>query len=194
MSSLSALRTLGTAGGFAADRRFTLVEPAASLPVIVEPGPDPLEEAFERGRRQGVAEATDRARAAEAERDGARRQIELAFSRMNDVELAELRDRLRLTVLALCEEAIAPLALDLDALALRVERAAAMLRRAQDEKRVALNPEDFALVVARLPAGLEAVPDPLVERGSLRIDTADGGIEDGPGQWRRILAEAFREC
>mgnify|MGYP004552044967 CR=1 FL=1 len=53
---------------------------------------------------------------------------------------------------------------------------------------------DVAAAAARLPAGLDCAPDPGVERGGLRIETADGGVEDGPGQWRRILAEAFREC
>ena len=69
-----------------------------------------------------------------------------------------------------------------------------MLRRTQDERRVLLNPDDVLLVEARLPQGLEIEADPSVERGALRIETADGGIEDGPSQWRRILAEAFREC
>jgi flagellar assembly protein FliH len=69
-----------------------------------------------------------------------------------------------------------------------------MLRRTQDERRVLLNPEDLALVEGRLPPGLAVEPDASVERGGLRIETEDGGIEDGPSQWRRILAEAFRAC
>lgn len=200
MSSLPLSAAAGTfrpvrkAGGFAADRRFTLVvaEPAPS--VSDEPGIDPEEAAFEAGRAQGRLDALETARREEADRDAARGQIELAFARMNEDALLQLRDRLRQTVLALCEEAIMPLAIDADGLVLRVERAAAMLRRAQDEKRVLLNPADFDLVAARLPAGLDCAPDAGVERGALRVETADGGVEDGPGQWRRILAEAFREC
>ena len=57
-----------------------------------------------------------------------------------------------------------------------------------------LNPEDLALVRDRLPKGLTVEAEPGVERGGLRIETPDAGIEDGPAQWRRILAEAFREC
>jgi len=200
MSSLPLLATTGAfrpariANGFAADRRFALVgvEPPPVLPK--EPDIDPEEAAFEAGRAQGRLEALETARREEADRDAARGQIELAFARMNEAALLQLRDRLRQTVLALCEDAIAPLAIDADGLVLRVERAAAMLRRAQDEKRVLLNPADFDLVAARLPAGLDCAPDPAVERGGLRIETADGGVEDGPRQWRRILEEAFREC
>ncbi|WP_347304363.1 FliH/SctL family protein [Croceibacterium sp. TMG7-5b_MA50] len=182
-------------GGFAADRRFSLV-PVDPVPLAVpaEPAIDPAEAAFDAGRAQGRLEAMEDARREEADRDAARGQIELAFARMNADALVELRDRLRQTVLTLCEETIAPLAIDPDGLALRVEKAAALLRRAQDEKRVLLHPDDFSLIAARLPAGLECAPDPDVERGALRIETADGGVEDGPAQWRRILAEAFREC
>jgi flagellar assembly protein FliH len=87
-----------------------------------------------------------------------------------------------------------PLAIDPVGLAARIEAAVGLLRRSQDERRVLLNPEDLALVQARLPDGLVVEPDASVERGALRIETTDGGIEDGPSQWRRILAEAFREC
>ena len=201
MSSLPLLATTGAfrpariAAGFAADRRFALVGTGPQpLPPPAEPDIDLEEVAFEAGRAQGRLEALETARREEADRDAARGQIELAFARMNEDALLQLRDRLRQTVLALCEEAIVPLAIDADGLVLRVERAAAMLRRAQDEKRVLLNPTDFDLVAARLPAGLDCAPDAGVERGALRIETADGGVEDGPGQWRRILAEAFREC
>ena len=76
----------------------------------------------------------------------------------------------------------------------KLDRAVAMLQRAQDERRVLIHPDDLALVHAHLPTGLVVEADPSVERGALRIETPDGGVEDGPSQWRRILAEAFREC
>jgi flagellar assembly protein FliH len=69
-----------------------------------------------------------------------------------------------------------------------------MLQRSLDERRVLLNPEDLELIEGRLPAGLVVEADAGVERGGLRIETADGGIEDGPTHWRRALAEAFGEC
>jgi flagellar assembly protein FliH len=69
-----------------------------------------------------------------------------------------------------------------------------MLQRSQDERRVLLNPEDLKLVEGRLAAGLIVEADANVERGGLRIETPDGGIEDGPVHWRRVLAEAFGEC
>jgi len=155
---------------------------------------DPVGEAFDRGYAQGVADARQQANEEEAEREAARGRIERAFAHLDEQATTDLRDRLRQTVLALCDHAVAPLAIDPDGLAKRVDRAVSMLQRSQDERRVLLNPEDLALVKDRLPAELTVNADPSIERGALRIETPDGGVEDGPSQWRRILAEAFREC
>ncbi|WP_370297759.1 FliH/SctL family protein [Qipengyuania mesophila] len=98
------------------------------------------------------------------------------------------------TVHALCEEAVLPLALDSEGLARRVEAAAAMLQRKHDQRIVHIHPEDLELVKASVPASLELVADGSVERGGLRVETDDGGVEDGPQQWRRALAEIFDSC
>ena len=92
------------------------------------------------------------------------------------------------------EAAIAPLALDRKALTARVTRAAAMLARADDDKVLRLHPEDLSLVAANLPEGLETLADPTLERGALRLETASGGVEDGPAHWRRAIAEALNPC
>ncbi len=178
-------------GGFARDPRFSAAI-VSSNPVETER--DPVADAYQRGLADGTAQAEARAAEAERERERCRAAIELAFARFDESSAAELRERLRQTVLALCEEAIMPHAIDVDGLVTRIERATAMLHRAQDERRVLLHPDDLALVRDRLPAGLVVEADASIERGALRIETADGGIEDGPAQWRRILAEAFREC
>jgi len=179
-------------GGFARDPRFATM--LAPTPDDAGVQSDPIAEAYQRGYSEGAAQAEARAVEAERERDHCRAAIELAFARFDEESAADLRERLRQTVMALCEEAIMPHALDVDGLAVRIERATAMLHRAQDERRVLVHPDDLTLVEGRLPAGLKIEADPGIERGGLRIETADGGIEDGPAQWRRILAEAFREC
>ena len=181
-------------GGFSADRRFLSSLVPEPEPEIAEPVIDPLAEMFERGFHEGHAAAREDMERREAERDAAREAIELALYRMDNQGAQEMAERLRQTVLALCEHAVIPLAVDPDGLAARIARAVAMLQRAQDERRVLLHPEDLALVASRLPADLLVEPDPSVERGGLRIETPDGGVEDGPSQWRRILGEAFREC
>ncbi|HEY6816327.1 MAG TPA: FliH/SctL family protein [Croceibacterium sp.] len=192
MSSLP-LAQLGKRPEFARDHRFAALFGApAAPPAEVVPGPDPLTEAYERGYREGAADAAQDARLAEQDRDAARGAIELAFARLNADDAAQLAERMRQTVLALCESAVLPLALDSEGLRRRVERAVGMLQRAQDERVVRLHPEDMVLIGARLPASLAVEADAGVERGGLRIETADGGIEDGPSHWRRALAEAFQ--
>jgi len=194
MSSLP-LTELGRLTGFSRDRRFaTLFGGAAEKPAEESARPDPLTEAYDRGYREGAAKAAEDARRAEHERELARAAIELAFAQLDDDDAVRLRERLRQTVLGLCESAVVPLALDTDGLTIRIERAVSMLQRAHDERVVRLHPDDLALIRHRLPASLKIEPDLAVERGGLRIETADGGIEDGPSHWRRILTEAFHEC
>jgi flagellar assembly protein FliH len=193
MSSLP-LDLLRSRGGFSRDPRFSSMLACAPAAKEAAAEPDPIAEAYERGFADGSAYAREAALRSERERDAERGAIELAFAQFDEHSEAELRERLRQTVLALCEETILPVALDAEGLAARIAKATEMLQRAQDERRVLLNPADLALVKDRLPKGLTVEAEPTVERGGLRIETPDGGIEDGPAQWRRILGEAFREC
>lgn len=194
MSSLL-LAQLGKRPEFSRDGRFAALfgAPAAAKTEEFVPEPDPVTEAYERGYHEGAAQAAEDARLAEQQRDDARAAIELAFTRLDANDAAKLSERLRQTVLALCEATVLPLAVDAEGLALRVERAVGMLQRAQDERVVRLHPEDIVLIGARLPASLTVEADGNIERGGLRIETTDGGIEDGPSHWRRALAEAFRQ-
>lgn len=190
MSSLP-FAALAGSGGFTCDPRFTA---AFAAPLSAEQGEDPLALALADAHARGRAEALAEAEAARTEREAARGRIGLSLARL-DADLREqLRQRLYATVEALCEAAIAPLALDREALLARVERAAAMLARADDAKLLRLHPEDLAVIEARLPEGLEALADPALERGALRLETPAGGVEDGPAHWRRAIAEALAQC
>jgi len=155
---------------------------------------DPVADSYERGREDGRQAALAEMAAQRAEEDAAREAITLAFARFDADSAKLLRERLHETVLALCEDLVLPMALDTDGLARRVEAAAAMLQRKTDERIVRLNPNDHPLVLPLIDPALTLVPDPSVERGSLRIDTDDGGVEDGPQQWRLAIAEALAKC
>lgn len=186
-------------GGFRSDARFT---PSGSPAAPAAPAPappqaeaeDPIAAAWTEGFAAGAAEAQARA-AQQAEAEGvAREGLELAFTKL-DAQLAEqLRERLRDTVAALCETAIAPFALDGDALIGRIARAVSMLSRADDERIIRLHPHDIALVSAKFAADWQIVPDQTLDRGALRVETATGGVEDGPELWRRAIAEALHQC
>ncbi|MFM6832233.1 MAG: FliH/SctL family protein [Novosphingobium sp.] len=194
------LADLGTASaGFAHDRRF-FREILQALPHVQEPVPeqeepaDPVADAWAEGYARGMGDAQEAAAQIIAEQETARAAIELSLAKLDAAMQEDLKDRLRETVQALCEAAIAPAALDPDGLIRRVEVAAAMLARAQDERVIRLHPEDLALIAARLPEDWHFVPDGALERGAVRVEGAAGGVEDGPEHWRQAIAEALKQC
>lgn len=196
MSSLAALAAVPDAGtGFRADARFALsADITAPPPPHTAQPEDPLALSWAEGYAEGVRHARAEAEAAQVAEAEARAALDLSLTRL-DAEMAEdLRQRLHDTVLALCGATLAPFALDHAALIGRIEQAVAMLARAEDERTIRLHPADLALVSPRLPAEWKITADPALERGALRIETQTGGVEDGPAQWRRALAEAFQSC
>ncbi|WP_288804407.1 FliH/SctL family protein [uncultured Novosphingobium sp.] len=192
---------LARPAAFRPDARFGPTGPGAPEPAAPEPAaepeadrPDPVAEAFAQGFAEGHRQASLEA-GQRAEIDArARADLSLAFARIDSELEEDLRLRLRDTVIALCEAAIAPLALDAEALARRVRTAVAMLARADDERVIHLHPDDLAAIAPRLRADWTVVPDPALERGTVRIETASGGVEDGPATWRRAIAEALDQC
>jgi len=71
-----------------------------------------------------------------------------------------------------------------------------MFSRADDERLIRLHPEDLALIKPQLPKDWHFFPDPALERGAIRVEARQGGVEgggveDGPAQWRRAIAEAL---
>lgn len=188
MSSLP-FAELAAGSGFVCDPRF-----AAATAVPAEEPDDPLARAWHDGYAAGFAEAAAAARTEAEAADAARARIEIALARLDADQAEQLRQKLFITVEALCETALAPLALDRDALVARVARAAAMLARADDERVLRLHPDDLALVKSHLPQGLEVQGDPALERGALRVESSNGGVEDGPAHWRRAIAEALAQC
>lgn len=203
--ALPAMRPWGSlpaaSHGFLRDPRFARAlppPPQASFTPMPEPDlEDPLEQARAQGYAQGAAEARREAEALAAAQDAARHRLEAAFRAIDAHELDALETRLRETVEALCASVLADAALDPAGLAARVRRAAQMLARADDQRVIRLHPEDFALLGHHLPAGWPEdwhyEPDPALERGTVRVDGAMGGVEDGPAQWRKALDEALQQ-
>lgn len=187
MSSLP-WAALGQGSGFSSDPRFSLASPPPADAV------DPVTDAWADGYAAGLAEAQAEAAALRTEEEEARSQIELTLARLEADQQEALHQRLVETVAALCNAALAPLAIDPELLAERAARAAAMLARADDQAVLRLHPDDLKLVAKRLPGDLAVEPDPALERGNLRLDGQAGGVEDGPAQWRRAIAEALGQC
>lgn len=187
MSSLP-LDALAAPAGFRSDLRFSLETQPPPDPV------DPVARARAEGYAAGLSEARSEAMAEAQAQAAARGKIELGLARLDAEQAEVLRQRLLATVTALCEAAIAPLALDREALRRRIEKASAMLLRAEDDKMLRLHPDDLKLVAANLPDDLAVREDAGLERGALRIETSAGGVEDGPAHWRRAISEAIAQC
>jgi len=185
-----AYSSLGKPGGFTPSARYAraVLEEAPATPV------DSAAEAYRSGFEDGQISAKADAEAQLSRERAERAAIELAFARFDMESAQALRESLRTTVHALCDEAVLPLALDSEALASRIEVAAAMLQRKHDQRIIHIHPEDLTLVRDSVPPELELRPDATIERGGLRVETDDGGVEDGPQQWRRAIAEAFDSC
>lgn len=185
------LALLSERTGFRPDLRFA----AEARPAVPEPEPDdPVALAWDQGFAAGRAEAIEQARLAAERSADAQEALVLSLARLDAQQEDRLRLRLHATVEALCEATLAPYARDPEALVARIERAATMLARADDDRLLRLHPEDLQLIVDRLPAGLEVLADPALERGAVRLETASGGVEDGPAHWRRAIAEAIGQC
>lgn len=191
MSSLPETLFGQTGGGFMPDMRFGAVIAAAAADEPAARVEDPAEIAFSEGYARGYDDAMAQAQIQAQQDDTARARIETAFERLAETDELRLEQRLRETILALCEHVLAPLAADPDALMNRISKALALLRRTEDERIVRLHPDDLSLVAARLPDTMKVDPDPTLMRGELRVETTEGGLEDGPEQWRRVLSEAL---
>ncbi|AIT80644.1 FliH/SctL family protein [Novosphingobium pentaromativorans] len=196
---MSLFEAMAQPQGFRADARFGALpapepEPAPPPPSQEPAAPDPVEQAFTQGFTAGYEQALQEAQAQAQAEAAAREGLELSLTRLNAVLEEELRNRLRETVAALCESAIAPLAIDEDALVRRINAAVGMLSRADDERVIKLHPEDVKLVSPRLAAEWQVEEEAGLERGTIRIETASGGVEDGPATWRIAIAEALQQC
>jgi flagellar assembly protein FliH len=194
------LSALSGASSFRADSRFgdwqpvTVLEPEPVAPVRLEPEIDPVSDAFMKGYAQGLEVAREEAATAATADDAAAGKLALSFARLDDALEEQLRQRLRDTVVALCEAAIAPLAVDEDMLVRRIATAASMLARADDDRVIRVHPQDLELLSPRLHADWDVQPDASLERGAIRVEGANGGVEDGPATWRRAIAEVLHQC
>ncbi len=155
-----------------------------------EPSGEALRKAYEEGRAPGRAEAIEEIMA----EDTAREKVRFAVTRLDEKMTRELSDRLAATVAGLCEATLAPLALDADALQRRCEAAAAMVGEANPELVLALNPADIALLDPAFAASHKIEADPSLARGELRVEGSEGGVSDGPAQWRAAIETALSQC
>jgi flagellar assembly protein FliH len=177
---------------FGAPEAEAAPEPGPAPEPEPEPVPDPHAEALARAYADGLA-AGRAAAEAEGEALGRhQRALRLSFHALDEAALGVLADDLAATVLALCDGVLGEAARDPAALRERCAAAARRIGGAAEALVLHLHPDDMAMMDEGALAAWRLAPDEGLERGSLRIESPDGTVSDGPAEWRRAIAAAVR--
>lgn len=147
--------------------------------VAQESRPDAVEQA----RADAFAEGFDAGMRIASENfaadDEARIRLTHALDQLVPAANGALSSLLSTAVIRLVAQVVGETPVNTDILARRVETVAAFIEDGQKSSSLHVNPEDMALLEGR-EFGFRLTPDSDVARGSVRLETADGWIEDGP--------------
>lgn len=192
------IAALGSPGEFSDASPFARLQRAAQkAPQAEEQAGPALETApqqsdWDRGYAAGEAAGRASADAGLAAVNDQKLALRTAFRTLDQAAMDALADELSDTVMALCENLLAAHAVDPAALLERAQEAAKRLGTAASSCQLHLNPDDIALLEESALAHWEVVPDDTLERGSIALTGPEGGVRDGPAEWRRAIAAAMR--
>lgn len=155
---------------------------------------DPIRAAWKAGFEDGIAtekRLTREMRGEDMEAiNGLRdqvRQIDIAAIQM-------MESRMREAVVALCHQVIDECPVSADRLVARIQTAVRMMTASHNHKSIEVSPEDLPLITGLLPQEWAVRANPDIARGAIRVISPEGGVEDGPEQWKLALEEAIRTC
>lgn len=163
----------GAGGGWTAAR----TEMPDELPP--EPEIDLVEQASQEAFVAGFHEGERHAREAAAADDAARLALAGAVTRIASAGEGTLASLLSEAVLRLVGQVVGEVAIDEGRLAQRCAEVAACIDPDDGKAVLEVNPDDLPLIDAG-GIGVALAPNPALARGSVRLATADGWIEDGP--------------
>lgn len=155
---------------------------------------DPIRQAWKSGFEDGVATEKRLAREMQGEDVAALTAFGDQVRQIDAAGMQMLESRIRDAVVALCRQVIDDCPIAPELLATRIQTAVRMLAAGHNEKRVEVSPGDLKLLGGLLPAEWTLTANPDLTRGAIRVMTPEGGIEDGPEQWKLALEEAIRTC
>lgn len=182
---LSTMRDAGVGAG--AFRSLYTAPPAQATaklrgeaPLPVEPSPmDLIEQARIEAFTQGFDEGCRITREAGEAQDAARDRLAQAMEMLAPAPSGTLSTMLSAAVIRLVEQIVGEVAIDADLLRQRCDSVAAFIDENEGKSALHLNPEDLPLVEG-IAVDARIVPDATLKRGCVRLDTADGWVEDGP--------------
>jgi flagellar assembly protein FliH len=155
---------------------------------------DALRRAWEAGFESGVAMERRLTRETSSQDRELLGQMRDEIKLINDDSVKMLENRLRETVLALCRRAIDDYSVSSERLTARIQAAVKQLASGHNEKTIEVNPGDLEMLRSAAPSEWTLVANAELARGAIRVATPEGGVEDGPDQWKQALEEAIRTC
>jgi flagellar assembly protein FliH len=168
---------------------------ARALGMVPQPSnEDPIRQAWKSGFEDGVATEKRLAREMQGEDTEILTRIGDQVHQIDAAARQMLESRMREAVVSLCRQVIDECPIDADRLAARIQTAVRLFAAAHNEKTVEVNPADLKLLGGLLPAEWKLVANAEMARSAIRVLTPEGGVEDGPEQWKLALEEAIRTC
>jgi len=172
-----------TGGGF----RNLYAVPSAPAPAAAsslammdaEPEGDPIEQACMEAFAQGFDEGCRVTGEAAAVDIDARTRLAEALEMLVPAPSGMLSTMLSATVVRLVEQIVGEVEIDMERLLQRCDTVAAFIEDQDDKSALHLHPEDVKLLDGE-NLGVALVPDAAMHRGCVRLETADGWVEDGP--------------
>jgi flagellar assembly protein FliH len=147
--------------------------------MAAEPEVDPIEEASQQGFLIGFQEGERVTREAFEADDSLRREIAAAIGQLGGVEEGTLASLLSTAVLRLVTQIMGEVPVDEARLAERCAAVAAHIDPDDGKAVLEVSPLDLPLIPTD-GIGVTLVPNAQLSRGSVRLATSDGWIEDGP--------------
>lgn len=177
----------GAGGGFRAlyadeqgSRPWNVTHPGQTTraPDMVEEI-DPIEQAAQEAFVQGFQEGERVTREAAALDDSARAELAQAITLLAQSGEGAMAAMLSHAVIRLVTQIIGEVPIDEHLLKARCEAVAACIDGDDAKAVLEVNPEDLPLLQAE-EVGIALAANPELPRGSVRLATADGWVEDGP--------------
>ncbi len=144
-----------------------------------EPEIDPIEQASQQAFVAGFQEGERITREAAEADDGVRRDLIAAIGQLGGVGEGTLASLLSQSVLRLVTQIVGEVPVDEERLATRCAAVAAHIDPDDGKAVLEVNPLDLPLIPTD-GLSVALVPNPQLARGSVRLATSDGWIEDGP--------------
>lgn len=155
----------------AATMRNGVIEPEPEIDLLEEARMEAFTQGFDEGCRVTTQTFGDEA--------DARTRLTEALEMLAPAPSGMLSTMLSATVVRLVEQIVGEVEIDIERLVQRCDTVAAFIEDNTGKSALHLNPDDVAMLEGEA-IGVKLVADKGMQRGCVRLETADGWVEDGP--------------